>query len=722
MDDLVQLDLDRYIPLFEHLTELDCSLELLDQAGNAFGQELIMEVTSDNNIDWDSLCYKARKMSSDQGNTVWATALFLGAEYKPFWLKLSMGDSDEKLSSVIEDRLKLILVDIAHYLTDDHVNQMAITGLSGELASRYEEINMVYGLNDIWKDSHKHNEQTSYDKLLDMCLEFMPVDIMAIILPGEEICLYKTNEKEVVEIEATLEKLGNNSSIFYEAAHKSLVVNRDPYSEDTHHEPTIPYKLIVSSIIKQDYKVAGIVVFANKMDRPHYTNTDRKLCELLARETAKVYQSKRDAVTGLLNRESFEDELDRVVSNPDDSFHSLIYFDIDRFQIVNDNWGHAEGDRLLTQVAALLRTKLGKTTIMSRFGGDEFAILLEDTSADVAEGIAEGLRRSIGELSFVSNGQAFDISCSFGIAEIDPETENVIDVMSAADIACHLVKETGKNAVRIFQPTDSEMAEHHDQMYWASRIKTSLADDQFEIFGQAISPLSDPHGEPSHYEILVRLREENGDLVAPGRFIPAAERYSLMPSLDRWVLKETLRILNLVEENGLPSDVSVSINISGQSLCEEDFLKYAVTTIAESRIDPTRICLEITETAAVGNLASALKFIETLRNFGCRFALDDFGSGMSSFGYLKNLPVDYLKLDGIFIKNIIDDPVDRVMVKSIHYVARAMGLKTIAEFVENQDIIDVVTELGIDYGQGYGIDKPSPFLEKITGKNQVLTT
>ncbi len=714
MDNTILLDLERYSSLFKHLTGFDCHLELIDQQGNAFGQELVEEITYDETIDWDSLCYRAQRMRSEEEGPVWASALFLGAEYKPYWLKLVVHGDEDCIDELTEKRLKQILEDTAHFLTDDYLTQAALEGLSSELAVRYEEINMVYGLDDVWENSHRINEYSSYEKLLQMSLDYLDVDMMALIIPGEELCIYKTKTEGLPQIEETLEKLQMNSSLMYECIQRTLVVNRDPYSEDTHHEPTIPYKLILSAVTGSDNTLAGVVVFANQLDRPHYTNTDRQLCKLLAREITKIYQSKRDPVTGLLNRNSFEEKLDILVKNKDDSYHSLIYFDIDRFQIINDTWGHSEGDRLLKQIASLIRNKLGNKVIMSRLGGDEFGILLEGTSGLVAEGIAEGLRRGIQEIYFVSHDQVFDITCSFGVAEINPNMDDMIDLLSAADVACHLVKETGKNAVRIYQPSDSEMIEHHDQMYWASRIKNSLQENLFEIFGQAITPLSDPFGEPNHYEILVRLREENGDMVAPGRFIPAAERYNLMPLLDRWVLNETLRLLRETEN----LDISVSINISGQSLCDDDFLKYVVSTVNRSEIDPARICLEITETSAVGNLASALKFIETLRNIGCLFALDDFGSGMSSFGYLKHLPVNFLKLDGIFIKNIIDDPVDRVMVKSIHYVAQAMGLKTIAEYVENEDIIDIVSELGINYGQGYGIDIPGPFIEKLNRTNQ----
>ncbi|MFK8067963.1 MAG: putative bifunctional diguanylate cyclase/phosphodiesterase [Gammaproteobacteria bacterium] len=722
MDSMIQLDLERYELLFKHLTDVECKLELLDQRGNSFGEGLFQEAVTDQNIDWDSLCYKARKLTSTEGKTTWSTALFLSSEYRPYWLKLNVESVEKDISEETEKSLKLILVDTAHFLTDDYMNQAAIAGFSAELASRYEEINMVYGLDEVWKNSHKYDEIISYKELLQMSLNYLSVDTIALLIPNENISIYYENDQGLTEIEETLAKLKNNHAVFFDSAEKSLVVNRDAYSEDTYYEPTIPYKLIVSSVTNIDHTISGIVVFANSMEKEHYTNTDRRLCELLAREITKIFQSKRDPITGLFNRKSFENKLKKLVESQDNSYHSLVYFDIDRFQVVNDTWGHSEGDRLLRQIAALIRSKLGKNIIMSRLGGDEFGILLEDTSADVAEGIAEGLRRAIEELSFISNGQTFDISSSFGIAEINPDMGEMFDVLGAADVACDLVKQTGKNGVRVYQPSNSEMVQHHDQMYWASRIKTSLEEDLFEIFGQAIVPLSDPYGEPSHYEILVRLREENGEMVAPGRFIPAAEQYNLMPLLDRWVLKETLRTLKEAEEKDINSTVSVSVNISGQSLCDNDFLKYAYSLIIKSEINPERICLEITETSAVGDLNSALKFIETMSDLGCLFALDDFGSGMSSFGYLKHLPVDYLKLDGIFIKNIVEDSVDRVMVKSINYLAQEMGLKTIAEYVENENIVDVLQELKIDYAQGYGIDKPSPFYEKLNEMKKLALT
>ena len=718
MTNPVDLNIERYGDLFKHLTGVECRLELCDQFGSVFGGEKLEEVNPNNEIDLKELCYKSRIMSSNSNEIILSCPLVLGGDEDVFWLKVIVLQSHEKISDEVEEKVKLILIDVAYCLADDFSNQIAMAGMSKELATRYEEINMVYGLDEVWRNSHKLQEMEAFDYLLKMSLDYLSIDMVILILPGEELCLYHSVEEDLPEVDETIERLKSNKSLLFDAIHESLVINRDPYSESTECEPTIPYKLIISSVINIDSSVAGVVVFANRLNQLHYTNTDRRLCELLAREITKIYQSKRDFVTGLLNRKSFETKLEQVI-NDNDSCHSLIYFDIDRFQIINDTWGHSEGDRLLKQVASLIRSKLGKKITMSRLGGDEFGILLEDTSGDVAEGIAEGLRRGIEEIYFVSHGQVFDVSCSFGIAEIDPDMGDVIDALSAADVACHLVKETGKNAVRIYQPSDKEMVEHHDQMYWASRIKNSLGENLFEIFGQAITPLSDPHAVPSHYEILLRLRNESGEMIAPARFIPAAERYNLMPQVDRWVLNESLRLLGEADKTGAAGNVSLSINISGQSLCDHDFLKYVTETIIRSEIDPARICLEITETSAVRNLDNALKFMQTLGNVGCLFALDDFGSGMSSFGYLKHLPVNYVKIDGIFITNIINDPVDRVMVKSIHYVAQAMGLKTIAEYVENEEIIDVVAGLGVNYGQGYGIDKPGPILEKLIRTQQV---
>lgn len=715
MLDFNTLDVARYEGLFSHLLGVEIELSLVDQSG-VLHTDLISYDDADSaelKKEWSNLLYQTRRLRSPNDEAVWVTPIVLGAEEKVFWLRLQTRKSFEHFTKMLEGNLKTMLSDIAHCLADDFHQHSAISAMSNELAARYEEVNLVYALDEIWQNSEKYQENEAIEQILSESTQYTSNDGVVLIIPENqlELSYCKAEEKGFDE---TLTLLRTNIYPLMTAEPRSLVQNRDEWSEKHPESDDIPYQLVISKIENHNQQMIGILVFFNHLSRPHYTNTDRRLCELLAREISKIYQSKRDPLTGLVNRSSFEVSLNKLVKNPiEGHYHSLIYFDIDRFQIVNDNWGHAEGDRLLRQVSALVRNKLNKDVLAARLGGDEFGIILENVAGEEAVAVAEKLRRGIQELYFMSHGQVFEVSCSFGVAEIDPDFSDIIDVLTAADVACHLVKEKGKNAVRLYQPNDKELIAHHDQIIWASRIKSSLDDEQFELFAQAITPLSDPYGKPNHYEILVRLRDENGNIVSPGVFIPAAERYNLMPLLDRWVLKTTLEQLRKFNNEDSQRKVSVSINISGQSLSEDSFLQYAYSEISKSGIDTHRICLEITETAAVGNLDQALKFIETLREIGCLFALDDFGSGMSSFGYLKNLPVDYLKLDGIFIKDITQNEVDQVMVKSIHYVAQAMGLKTIAEYVEDESVLIAVRELGIDYAQGYGIDKPGLFLDKL---------
>lgn len=710
MLDFNTLDVARYASLFTHLLGVECALHLYDQKGVSHDELLCYEEADGTPLNnWQTQIHRVRKAQADNNQNVWTAPLVLGPEEKVFWLCLAPSH-DEFL--IDETMIHHLLSDVSYRVEEDFHQHSAVSSMSNELADRYEEVNLVYALDEVWNQSEEIQESEAYDRILQACLEHLSIDAALLIIPDSRV--KKLHSDIADDLTDTIDVLRTQVYPIISTEIGSRVFNRDAWSETLPSEDDVPYQMVISQVHNYNQQVIGMLVFLNRESRPHYTNTDRRLCELLAREISKIYQSKHDPLTGLVNRKSFEHELEYLVKNPvDGAYHSLIYFDVDRFQIVNDNWGHAEGDRLLRQVAALIRTKLDSTILAARLGGDEFGIILPDTYGEQAVNIAESLRRHIQELYFMSHGQVFEVSCSFGVAEIDPDFSDIIDVLTAADVACHLVKETGKNAVRLYQPTDKELIAHHDQIIWASRIKSSLDDDQFEIFAQAITPLSDPYGKPSHYEILVRLRDENGQIVSPGVFIPAAERYNLMPLLDRWVLKTTLKQLAKFN-NGDPADqISVSINISGQSLSDDDFLKFAYAEITRSGLDTHRICLEITETAAVGNLDQALKFIETLSEIGCLFALDDFGSGMSSFGYLKNLPVDFLKLDGIFIKDITKNELDQVMVKSIQYVAKAMGLRTIAEFVEDESVLIAVRELGVDYGQGYGIDKPGLLLDKL---------
>lgn len=376
------------------------------------------------------------------------------------------------------------------------------------------------------------------------------------------------------------------------------------------------------------------------------------------------------------------------------------------------------GDELLKQLTQTLRAELREGDTLSRIGGDEFGILFCGCSIASAKRLSEKIRKVVDHFRFVWDDRSFRVGASIGLVPITDNSGTMSDVLSAADSACYVAKESGRNRVHVYKVNDSALVEQHGQMQWVQRIQEVLEKDRFRLYFQPITAI-DPRlsaTEKLHGEVLLRMLDDEDRLVGPGSFIPAAERYSLMSTIDRWVVENTLRIL------AWDSDVvgaklgACSINLSGQSLSDERFMKSLVKLIDDTGVPPELLCFEITETAVISNLTSASHLIASLRDMGCRFALDDFGVGLSSFGYLKNLAVDYLKLDGCFIKNMTKDSIDYAMVKAINSIGQTMKIKTIAEFVEDEATLAALRNIGVDYAQGYIIAKPSPLKEALYGR------
>ncbi|MCR4332291.1 MAG: EAL domain-containing protein, partial [Sulfuricaulis sp.] len=426
-----------------------------------------------------------------------------------------------------------------------------------------------------------------------------------------------------------------------------------------------------------------------------------------------AFLASHDPLTGLLNRREFETRLNQVLESAQagQREHALLYLDLDQFKIVNDTCGHIAGDELLKQLANHMQKEIRASDVLARLGGDEFGVVLEDCSVDKAKQIAELLRQSVKDFRFLWESRTFEIGVSIGLVPISRDSGGITEVMSAADSACYVAKDHGRNRIHIYQPGDRAMAQRRGEMQWVHRLRQGLENNSFDLYCQAIVPLSE-EASPSarFYEILVRVQDE--DLVLPAAFIPAAERYHLMPSIDRWVIRT---VFSMLEEHqarsggGEPAgSARFAINLSGQSLGDEKFLEFVMQQFAQHRISPASICFEITETAAIANLARARDFIARFKSMGCHFALDDFGSGLSSFGYLKSLSVDYLKIAGDFIEGMVEDPVDHAMVEAINQIGHVMGLTTIAESVENAPILNSIREMGVDYAQGLGIDIPKP--------------
>jgi diguanylate cyclase (GGDEF)-like protein/PAS domain S-box-containing protein len=437
----------------------------------------------------------------------------------------------------------------------------------------------------------------------------------------------------------------------------------------------------------------GVLVF-------HDVSESRELNRRLS------YHASHDILTGLVNRAEFETRLERALKSAKarEASYALCYLDLDQFKIVNDSCGHSAGDALLGQLGALLKAKIRWRDTLARLGGDEFGVLLESCSLDEAMKTAEVLRVAISEFKFMWDDRSFRLGVSIGVVPITADNEDVAALLSAADSACACAKEAGRNRIHSFQENDIDLMRRRREMQWAARINNALEDNRFELFRQTIQPLQTEE-DGAHYEILLRMRDETGGIVAPGLFIEAAERYNITPSIDRWVIKNAFRWL-VSEADERERLILCSINLSGQSLGDEKFLPFVVEQFQMSGLDATKICFEITETAAIASYSQANRFINALKELGCKFALDDFGTGLSSFGYLKHFPVDFLKIDGSFVKEILHDPIDREMVRSINEIGHLTGKQTIAEFAENEEIITMLRGMGIDYAQGYGVSEP----------------
>jgi len=471
---------------------------------------------------------------------------------------------------------------------------------------------------------------------------------------------------------------------------QSLLINRD--GQEFHIEDS------AAPIFDRENQVIGAVLVF------HDATRERRMAQQMS------WEATHDNLTGLVNRREFAERLNNLLSagNGGNREHALLYLDLDQFKVINDTCGHDAGDELLRQLSRLLLQNVPTNSSLARLGGDEFGVLLENVSIEQAREIADQLLSTISSFTYEWEGSRFDVGVSIGMVPIQHDTKNASLVLSAADVACYVAKEAGRNRIHVYEDSDIDLGQRHSEMHWVSRIKEALEDNRFILYRQEIVALDSEDTTP-HYELLVRMRASDGTIIPPGLFIPAAERYNLMNAIDRWVIDNAFQHLRSLQQRG---DESVySINLSGNSLNDEDISGYIAQKIDEYGICTGQLCFEVTETAAVFNLIKASRIIKALKKLGCRFSLDDFGSGLSSFSYLKNLPVDFLKIDGSFVKDINTDPMNRAIVEAIHQVGHALSIRTIAEFVENEAIVAQLRDIGVDYAQGYHFSQPEPLVD-----------
>jgi diguanylate cyclase (GGDEF)-like protein/PAS domain S-box-containing protein len=463
-----------------------------------------------------------------------------------------------------------------------------------------------------------------------------------------------------------------------------------------------PIEGVVFPLFDRKKKVAGSIFIFHDVTASH---------ELSDRIS---YQQSHDQLTGLYSRSAFKQHLALLLKNAkrQNKVHALCYLDLDEFKIINDTCGHLAGDQLLKEVALALKQKVRQTDLIARLGGDEFGILLVNCSLPKANEISGAICKAVRAMHFIWKEKPFTVGASIGVVGINAASKGVENILSVADGSCYLAKEKGGNRAHLHLEDDRELSLRNGEMHYVPRITNALERNMFRLYYQPIVPvLSD--GKKVWYEILLRMLDD-GKIVVPVNFLPAAERYDMMPAIDRWVLKAFFSFFkdNLSGKvNG--GNFTCDINVSGATLNDDSFLDFVKEQMSAFSVPPDTLCFEITETAAIANFNEALKFIGELKTIGCRFSLDDFGSGVSSFRYLKDLPVNYLKIDGSFVKNVTSNGLDNAIVTTINEIAHLMGIKTVAEFVETEAIFKKLREIKVDYAQGYWIAKPKPLEESL---------
>ena len=621
----------------------------------------------------------------------------------------------EHIDGVIEDALQAVsaCVEREYQLTSE------LDAMAKELVGRYEELNLVYDTRD--DVTQYENEWEALSQLVKNCVEYLDVGMAALLFEGQNKTLCSANKREPIhEISVVAQKLYGELYSWIHSTGESIVINDFADRQRARLCPDVPYKVLACPVLDGAGNPVAVLVCANHNNRTDFFNSDRNLLEAMAKKAAKIIQANYDSMTGLVKAHGFEKTVrDLMVSARENGIsHCMLHLDIDQLQVINDTLGREAGDAVIKHTATLLQRKIRTTDIVGYLGQGKYAVLLERCPIDRGMQVAENLRDLIATKEFLWEGRSTQVTVSAGMAAIESDTTGVEAVLEAAEIACDSAKESGRNRTQIYRQDDGELVARKQQMQLVNGIQTALREDRFHIYCQTIQP-TQPGLERYHFEILVRMFDEQGEIVSPGIFIPAAERYHLMPLIDRWVIKKTCETLSQHAMATVASEGTVSINLSGQSFADESIISYISEQMVKNGLHPTCLCFEITETAAMSNTEAAQRIIAELKEKGCRFSLDDFGTGMSSFAYLKKLPVDYLKIDGSFVRQIVEDQVSRAMVSSINEIGHVMKLKTVAEFVETEEIGRMLKTMRVDYLQGYSIAKPVPIEEYIDSLSDV---
>ncbi len=588
--------------------------------------------------------------------------------------------------------------------------------MADDLSARYEELNLFYGLDDIVEIKDTRKGHIALKKLSDNCCRYLDVDVVSINVESTHIDVESHSATEVgfrAAWDASNTVLRAAVCEFLHAHYQIRIYNNsDTIDSITHGK--FRAKVSTTPIHSANGEILGSIILARQDSGKDFSNSDRRLIRVIAEQASSIVGASFDMMTGLLNREGFMMPVELAIrANTQRARKNCVaLFDIDQFRMINDSCGRSAGNELLKSVANQLKQIVPEGSSIARIESDKFAVVVDAGDGDGIAHLINRLQKSFATTGFRWDGKGFDITAGVGVVELQENIFDVENVFALVSVCCEVAKKKGAGGIFFYDPESDQIESANSAIDWLPRIRQALDEDLFQLFGQEIVPLNSPASNKVHFEILLRLQSEDGSYGSPFQMIKAAEKYNIVSRIDHWVLSHALETLQAAKDLYPNIEVSCSVNISGQSVNDEFFGK--VASLLRRSPDLTQFLnLEITETAVVSNLSNATRLIESLRQLGVKFSLDDFGTGMSSFGYLRDLPIDYLKIDGSFVRHIVDDRISYAMVESIHNIGHIMGLSTVAEFVENNLITEKLKSIGIDYGQGYALNMPAPILEQL---------
>ena len=584
----------------------------------------------------------------------------------------------------------------------------SVEGLTRDLQSRDEDLELLLKMAPTDPASPMAGDELGV--LVQTCVDHLGCHLGALVVPERNIATCKAPHGERPQVEL-LTKIHRHLLNWAQLQRRNLVINKIKVRP----VELPPYKILCTPVRHASGRVSGFLALFRAEDAPNFEPRTERLVELLSRKITATLQNNFDQLTSLLTRPAFETQVrGQLAVRRQPVPECVLYLDVDRVHLVNDNFGMHIGDEVITKIAEVLRKKPRPGALAARIAGDRFAVFLPDCTLDFAHQIGDMLRRQCAELTYVRGDGTVQVSVSVGAAELPTESQNrLAHGLANAEIACKAAKDRGRNRVELFQDTDQSIIRRSTDIVVVQALHEALVADRFALFAQPILPLNAERKEP-HFEFLLRMVSENSELLPPEKFLSAAERYQLLPAIDRWVMKNAIGVLAAQAPLLRGRATRFSINISGASIASEEFLEFLEGTIRDSGLPPEILCFELTETSAVSNLARADKMMQRLRALGCTFALDDFGTGLSSLVYLKSLPVSVLKIDGAFVRDAGVNPRTESMVRAIAQLARTMGMETVAEYVETDDLRTRMAGLGVDYGQGFAIGRPVP-IDQVLG-------